>query len=294
MKEFLKKIDSFIEKTPPHLQDLIKKSFLTLVALIGIIGVFMAIRSGTEDAIPAGMQVAADSRDLFYIRELTEENTRRRKLIEDVETDPLQFPSVRESIQKEKYRQMGKERSGHLMGERDEMLEKDFPINAGGRRDSGSIPFDSLPLDDSAVNPLPEKPSARIKKGSEIESDDRENLIAAPPRKNSIFAPKDTMPEKNTDIQRNLGKKIPENNASKNTKNNEQKEKDSANKEININRNTINPNIKALTKNKNIILAPELDKKIIPQIKKYRKEKTNKSRKKLEYWDDADEKIIKR
>ena len=179
MKKYLQKVDELIAKIPGHVQDLIKKGAMAFAALIAIISIALAIKAGVQDAVPAGMQVAADSRDLFYLRELREENTRRRQLVEDVETDPLQFPSVREQNIRDSYRQMGKDRADHLMGEKDEMLENtENPLRPSAR------PFDHLPVENPGSEVF--TPQVSPESGSMIRENENEQFLPMVPEKNKV------------------------------------------------------------------------------------------------------------
>lgn len=122
MKEFLKKIDGFLEliisKIPPHIRDLLKKAGLALLAILFLLAVSYGIQLGFRDAIPSGMQLSGSTRELFYLDELKKANEQKQPLFEDVEVDPMVFPS-----RKTPFATMGKDTQDRLLGEKEEFLK---------------------------------------------------------------------------------------------------------------------------------------------------------------------------
>jgi len=82
-------IDRLIEKIPPHIRDIIQKASLAFAALIALLVVIAGINKGLRDAKPKGFQAIQSNRDIFYLQEMREEYAKKRKLVEDVEVDPL-------------------------------------------------------------------------------------------------------------------------------------------------------------------------------------------------------------
>ncbi len=126
MNRFIRKVDELIEKLiekiPGHIRDIIRKASYALLGIILLFAVTIGIRLGVKDAQPAGMQLSGSSRDLLYLQELREENQKRSQLFEDVETDPLQFPS-RQKEAALPFAELGRDTGDRLLGERDALLE---------------------------------------------------------------------------------------------------------------------------------------------------------------------------
>jgi hypothetical protein len=116
-------IDRLIEQIPPHIRDIIQKASLAFAALLALIVIIAGVNRGLKDAKPAGVRLVERSRDLFYLQEMREEYAKKRKLVEDVEVDPLEFPSRQTAADETKFAAMGRDTMGHLMGEKDEMLK---------------------------------------------------------------------------------------------------------------------------------------------------------------------------
>lgn len=127
-KKLLGSADKLIEKIPPHLRDIIQKASIALAALLALFLIFWAINKGSSDAIPGGLQLAGSNKDLFYLKELREENEKRRQLVEDVETDPTEFPSRNGLAYEPAYKPMGKDLIDHLAGEKDEMIQPEHSL----------------------------------------------------------------------------------------------------------------------------------------------------------------------
>lgn len=116
-------IDRLIERIPPHIRDIIQKAALAFAALIALIVIVAGINKGLREAKPQGFKLVERNRDLFYLQEMREEYAKKRKLVEDVDVDPLDFPS-RQKVQDEtRFQAMGRDTMGHLMGEKEEMLK---------------------------------------------------------------------------------------------------------------------------------------------------------------------------
>lgn len=116
-------IDRLIERIPPHIRDIIQKAALAFAALIALLVIIAGINKGLRDAKPQGFKLVEHNRDLFYLQEMREEYAKKRKLVEDVDVDPLDFPS-RQKVQEEtKFQAMGRDTMGHLMGEKEELLK---------------------------------------------------------------------------------------------------------------------------------------------------------------------------
>lgn len=118
-------IDRLIEKIPPHIRDIILKASLAFGALIALFVIIAGINKGLSDAKPAGFKLIENNRDLFYLQEMREEYAKKRKLVEDIEVDPLQFPSRQKAADETEFKPMGRDTMGHLRGEKNEMLQHD-------------------------------------------------------------------------------------------------------------------------------------------------------------------------
>ena len=116
-------IDRLIERIPPHIRDIIQKASLAFAALVALLVIIAGINKGLSDAKPKGFKLVEHNRDLFYLQEMREEYAKKRKLVEDVEVDPLQFPSRQKAQDDTKFAAMGRDTMGHLMGEKEEMLK---------------------------------------------------------------------------------------------------------------------------------------------------------------------------
>lgn len=116
-------IDRLIERIPPHIRDIIQKASLAFAALVALLVIIAGINKGLSDAKPKGFKLVEHNRDLFYLQEMREEYAKKRKLVEDVEVDPLQFPSRQKAADDTKFAAMGRDTMGHLMGEKEEMLK---------------------------------------------------------------------------------------------------------------------------------------------------------------------------
>lgn len=127
-KKLLGTVDGLIDKIPPHLRDIIQKASIALGALLALFLVFWSVSKGSKDAIPSGLQIAGSNKDLFYLKELREENEKRRQLVEDVETDINQFPSRAGASYEPAYKPMGKDLLDHLAGEKDEMIQPEHAL----------------------------------------------------------------------------------------------------------------------------------------------------------------------
>lgn len=138
-------IDRLIEQIPPHIRDIIQKASLAFAALLALIVIIAGINRGLKDATPAGVRLVERSRDLFYLQEMREEYAKKRKLVEDVEVDPLEFPSRQKAADETKFSAMGRDTMGHLMGEKEEMLKHEDALrpkekSPGYLGDSAVIP----------------------------------------------------------------------------------------------------------------------------------------------------------
>lgn len=116
-------IDRLIERIPPHIRDIIQKASLAFAALLALVVVIAGVNKGLREAQPAGVRLVERSRDLFYLQEMREEYAKKRKLVEDVEVDPLEFPSRQKAADETQFAPMGRDTMGHLMGEKEEMLK---------------------------------------------------------------------------------------------------------------------------------------------------------------------------
>ncbi len=116
-------IDGLIGRIPPHIRDIIQKASLAFAALVALLVIIAGINKGLSDAKPKGFKLVEHNRDLFYLQEMREEYARKRKLVEDVEVDPLQFPSRQKAADDTKFAAMGRDTMGHLMGEKEDMLK---------------------------------------------------------------------------------------------------------------------------------------------------------------------------
>lgn len=116
-------IDRLIERIPPHIRDIIQKASMAFAALLALLVIIAGINKGLSDAKPKGFRLVERNRDLFYLQEMREEYAKKRKLVEDVEVDPLQFPSRQKAQDETKFAAMGRDTMGHLMGEKEDMLK---------------------------------------------------------------------------------------------------------------------------------------------------------------------------
>ena len=122
---FIPTLDKLIERIPPHIRDIIQKASIAFAALIALLVIISGINKGLRDAKPAGYKLVERNRDLFYLQEMREEYAKKRQLVEDVEVDPLQFPSRQQAADDTRFVTMGRETMGHLMGEKEEMLKSE-------------------------------------------------------------------------------------------------------------------------------------------------------------------------
>ncbi len=116
-------IDGMIEKIPPHIRDIIQKASLAFAALCALLAIIAGINKGLADAKPVGFKLVERNRDIFYLQEMREEYAKKRKLVEDVEVDPLDFPSRQQAKDDTSFVPMGRDTMGHLMGEKEEVLK---------------------------------------------------------------------------------------------------------------------------------------------------------------------------
>lgn len=120
MGKYLQIVDNLINKIPKYIQDLIKKGFFALMGLVALIAALIAVKNGISDAPPPGVQMAETTKDLYYIEELRMQNAKQKRLVEDVETE------YSDQFEQEKditgFRDLGRDTMGHLIGEKDEML----------------------------------------------------------------------------------------------------------------------------------------------------------------------------
>ena len=116
-------IDRAIEKIPPHIRDIIQKASLAFAALCALLAIIAGINKGLADAKPVGFKAVQSNRDIFYLQEMREEYAKKRRLVEDVEVDPLDFPSRQKVADNTNFVPMGRDTMGHLMGEKDDMLK---------------------------------------------------------------------------------------------------------------------------------------------------------------------------
>ncbi|MDH5720033.1 MAG: hypothetical protein OEZ13_05345 [Spirochaetia bacterium] len=120
MNKVLATIDKYIDKIPEHIRDIVKKGYFAVLALGAVIAVLYGISAGEKGAKPSGMPLAKEAKDLFYLDQLREENLKRMNLVEDIEVDPLLFPS---RAKETPYMTIGRDTMGHIMGEQDSLLK---------------------------------------------------------------------------------------------------------------------------------------------------------------------------
>lgn len=165
-------LDNLIERIPPHIRDIIQKASLAFAALIALLVIISGINKGLRDAKPAGYKLVERNRDLFYLQEMREEYARKRKLVEDVDVDPMQFPSRQAQADDTKYVTMGRDTMGHLMGEKDEMLKHEDTMrprekSPGYLGDSYTVPRltpDAKTIDDGEAHLQKEQIGSRREK----------------------------------------------------------------------------------------------------------------------------------
>lgn len=121
-------LDRAMERIPPHIRDIMQKASIALAALVALLVILSGINKGLRDARPAGYKLVERNRDLFYLQEMREEYAKKRKLVEDVEVDPLQFPSRQQPADDTRFVTMGRDTLGHLMGENEQMLQAKDPM----------------------------------------------------------------------------------------------------------------------------------------------------------------------
>ncbi|MCS6972238.1 MAG: hypothetical protein N2Z22_09915 [Turneriella sp.] len=121
-------LDRLIERIPPHIRDLIQKAAIAFAALLALVVIISGVNKGLREAQPVGYKFIESNRDLFYLQEMREEYAKKRKLVEDIEVDPLEFPSRREQKTEPGFTSMGRDTLGHLMGEKDELLKSEDPL----------------------------------------------------------------------------------------------------------------------------------------------------------------------
>lgn len=162
-------IDRMIERIPPHIRDIIQKASLAFAALLALIVIISGVNKGLREAQPTGVRLVERSRDLFYLQEMREEYAKKRKLVEDVEVDPLEFPSRQKPADETQFAPMGRDTMGHLMGEKEEMLKQEDALrpkekSPGYLGDSALVP--RLTPDKKAIDD-DDAPLTREKIGSQ-------------------------------------------------------------------------------------------------------------------------------
>jgi hypothetical protein len=193
-------IDKLIERIPPHIRDIIQKASIAFAALIALLVIISGINKGLREAQPAGYRLVERNRDLFYLQEMREEYAKKRQLVEDVEVDPMQFPSRQQAADDTRFVTMGRETMGHLMGEKDEMLRSEDALrpkekSPGYLGDSYTIPRltpDKKTIEDD------EAPLAKEKIGSRPPEKVTSVDTQAPPAGNAPVRP--TMQKPGRDI----------------------------------------------------------------------------------------------
>ena len=133
-----------------HIRDIIQKSMIMLVALVGLFAITMAVKQGIADANPGGVQLFKTSRDLFYIDELTTENENKIQLIEDIDLGNDTFMQPDERIHPD-FKSMGENRENRMMGESSGLMEKENPLRSKKERfldSDGANKENILPLID--------------------------------------------------------------------------------------------------------------------------------------------------
>ena len=124
MNKILAKIDSLIDKIPIHIRDLIQKGFYSIVALAALIAIIVGIKKGMDNAKPGGIQLFGKNKDMFYIQRLREENSKKNKLIEDIDVYDDLFESRDERLHPTFHR-LGRDTDDRLIGEREEFIKND-------------------------------------------------------------------------------------------------------------------------------------------------------------------------
>ncbi len=171
-------LDKLIERIPPHIRDIIQKASIAFAALIALLVIISGINKGLREAQPAGYKLVERNRDLFYLQEMREEYAKKRQLVEDIEVDPLQFPSRQQAADDTRFVTMGRETMGHLMGEKDEMLKSEDALrpkekSPGYLGDSYTIPRltpDKKTIEDDEAMLTKEKIGSRpAERGGQVE-----------------------------------------------------------------------------------------------------------------------------
>lgn len=215
-------IDRLIERIPPHIRDIIQKASIAFAALIALLVIISGVNKGLREAQPAGYKLVERNRDLFYLQEMREEYAKKRQLVEDVEVDPLQFPSRQQAADDTRFAIMGRDTMGHLMGEKDEMLKSEDPLrpkekSPGYLGDGYTIPRltpDKKTIEDEESLLTKEKIGSRAKVTEEESATDRksnqQDIFDSPDnRPNPTPAQKSALPESTpptTNIKKQSGK----------------------------------------------------------------------------------------
>ncbi len=172
-QKIIEKIDELIERIPGHIRDLIQKGAFALIAMLALLTIVLGIQWGMGDAEPGGMQLAKDNRDLFYLQQIREENQRKRQLVEDVEIDPLEFPSN----QQRQYREMVPEKK-NLLEEDNQMLRQQESMRQPANNLPSYMTDDVIvrPKDDSNTNALlPDTRDQEMLKPNKPKEEKKEN-----------------------------------------------------------------------------------------------------------------------
>jgi len=133
MKKVLEIIDKLIDNIPMHIRDIIQKSMIMLVALVGLFAITIAVKKGISDAKPGGVQLFQTSRDVFYTDELTIENDNKIQLIEDVDIGDDAFIKPDARVHPD-FKSMGESKGNRLMGDSDTLIKRDSILRSKSER----------------------------------------------------------------------------------------------------------------------------------------------------------------
>ena len=136
MGQIFQKIDRLIEKIPNHIKDIIQKAAIALAAIIAMVSITLAVLRGIQDADPGGFQLIENSDDLFYLEKLKDKNSKKVKLIEDIDRD-VDSLTQKDFANRNIYRPLARETLGHLIGEKEALLYKKNEL----RNEKEALPF---------------------------------------------------------------------------------------------------------------------------------------------------------
>lgn len=148
MNKLFKKIDDIIAKIPPHIQDIIQKASMAMVALAALIAILTGISRGMQDAKPGGFKLAKDTQELFYLEKLRKENKDQIRLKEDYDYEYINNDI--EDPSENKFEKLSEDKLNSLPAESDNLLKKDNPLQ---NKYSGQEYLSDTPISLPAMKP---------------------------------------------------------------------------------------------------------------------------------------------